>query len=285
MTVLTIARLTVREASRRRLLLALLLLTVVVFATTGWGFSRLSTLSDRNGPLTALQVRLITSQLLIIVMYMLSFVLALAAVFVAAPAISGELESGIALAVLARPLRRRDYIIGKWLGLAILVAGYAVFATVGELITAGAIAGYAPPEPVQVILYLALEGLVCLTLSLALSTRLSGMVGGVIALVVFGIAWLGGIVGGMGAVFANDAITQIGTVSRIVLPTDLLWRAAVWSLEPAATRALVAGAGPAAVATPFFAAGPPEAAWLIWAVVWTTGMLALAIQAFERREI
>ena len=285
MNALTIARLTVREASRRRLLLALLLLTLVIFATTGWGFSRLSTLSDRNGPLSALQVRLITSQLLIIVMYMLSFVLALAAVFVAAPAISGELESGIALTVLARPLSRRDYVVGKWLGLAFLVVAYAVFATVGELLTAGAIVGYTPPEPVQIILYLALEGVVCLTLSLALSTRLSGMVGGVIALVVFGIAWLGGIVGGMGAVFANDAITQIGTVSRVVLPTDLLWRAAVWSLEPAATRALAASAGPAAAATPFFAAGPPEAAWLLWAFIWTASVLALAIRSLQNREI
>ena len=89
----------------------------------------------------------------------------------------------------------------------------------------------------------------------------------------------------MGAVFANDAITQIGTVSRMILPTDLLWRAAVWSLEPAATRALAATAGPAALATPFFAAAPPDPAWLLWAAAWVASALTLAIWSFRRREI
>ena len=81
MTMLTIAGLTVREAARRRLLLALVLLTLLVIAATGWGFSRIVTLSDRSGPLSELQVRLIASQLLILVMFMFSFVLALSAVF------------------------------------------------------------------------------------------------------------------------------------------------------------------------------------------------------------
>ena len=295
MTVLTIARLTVREAARRRLLLALLVLTTIVIAATGWGFSRISTLSEPSGPagadqilqakLSVLQVRLIAAQLLVVVMYMFSFVLALSAVFAAAPAVSGEVESGIALAVLARPLHRRDYLAGKWLGLAGLVAAYAALATGAELATVQAVIGYLPPEPAQLVLYLIAEGLVCLTLALALSTRFSGMVGGVIALVVFGIAWLGGVVGGLGAVFANEAITQIGTVSRIIMPTDLLWRGAVWSLEPAATRALAGSAGPAALATPFFAAAPPDPAWLLWAAAWVAGALALAIWSFHRREI
>lgn len=295
LTVLTIARLTVREAARRRLLLALLILTALVIAATGWGFSRISTLSQPSGPagadqlvqakLSVLQVRLVAAQLLVFVMYMFSFVLALSAVFAAAPAVSGEVESGIALAVLARPLRRRDYLVGKWLGLAGLVAAYAALAIGAELATVQAVIGYLPPEPAQLVLYLIAEGLVCLTLALALSTRLSGLVGGVIALVLFGVAWLGGVVGGLGAVFASEAITQIGTASRIIMPTDLLWRGAVWSLEPAATRALVANAGPAALATPFFAAAPPEAGWLVWAAAWLAGVLGLAVFSFQRREV
>ena len=41
-TVLTIAALTLREASRRRVLLALAVLTVVLIAVSGWGFSRIA---------------------------------------------------------------------------------------------------------------------------------------------------------------------------------------------------------------------------------------------------
>ena len=285
MTVLTIARLTIREAARRRLLLALVLLTAVVVALSGWGFSRIPTLQDRSGAVSEVTVRFITAQLLILVMFTFSFVVALSAVFVASPAVSGEVESGIALAVLARPITRLEYLAGKWLGLAILVAAYVLAVTVAELATVQAVVGYAPPEPGHLALYLTAEGLVCLTLSLCLSTRLSGMVGGVVALVVFGVAWLGGVIGGLGAVFANDAITQVGVGTRILFPTDLLWRGAVWSLEPAATRVLAASAGPAALATPFFAAAPPDAGWLVWSAVWGVLVLALAVVLFERREI
>src|ERR1700682_1026719 len=89
MRALVIARLVIREAARRRLLLALLLLTILVIALTGWGFSRIPTITQRGAPLPALQVKLISSQFLIVTMFMFSFVLAMAAVFIAAPQISG----------------------------------------------------------------------------------------------------------------------------------------------------------------------------------------------------
>ena len=81
--------------------------------------------TQRGAPLPDVQVKLIASQFLILTMFMFSFVLAMAAVFVAAPQISGEVESGTALAILSRPIGRAEYVIGKWLGLTALVAVYA----------------------------------------------------------------------------------------------------------------------------------------------------------------
>ena len=68
-----------------------------------------------------------------------------------------------------------------------------------------------------------------LTLSLLLSTRFAGMVGGVSGLILWGLAWMGGIVGGVGLVFDNATLTHVGTASKLILPTDGLWRGAVWS--------------------------------------------------------
>ena len=118
---LVVARLLIGEAARRRLLLALLLLTLVVIALTVWGFSRINELTPSGQPISEAQRRTIASQLLILVMFMFSWVISLASVFVAAPAISGELESGIAAAVLARPISRLEYVVGKWLGLLALI--------------------------------------------------------------------------------------------------------------------------------------------------------------------
>src|SRR6267378_2606785 len=248
---LVVARQVVHEAARRRLLLALVLLT----------------------------------QLLILVMFMFSWVLSLAAVFIASPAISGELESGIALAILARPISRAEYVLGKWIGLVAVVIAYGLAAAAVELVAVQAVSGYQPPHPFEFLGFVLGEGLVILTFSLMLSTRLAGMVGGVIAAILFGIAWMGGIVGGVGAAFNNATITNVGTLTKLILPTDGLWRGAVWSLEPAIVIAAQQQVGPAVAANPFFAAAPPPAAYVIWAVAWIAAMLALAIWSFRAREV
>jgi ABC-type transport system involved in multi-copper enzyme maturation permease subunit len=282
---LVVARQVVREASRRRLLLALLLLTLVVIALTVWGFSRISHLRDDGLPLSDVQQKTIASQLLILVMFMFSWVLSFAAIFMAAPAISAELESGIALSILARPISRFEYVFGKWLGLVALVVTYGVGAAVVELIAVQLVTGYSPPHPLEFLAFVIAEGVVILTFALAISTRLAGMVGGVIASILFGIAWMGGIVGGIGIAFNNATITHVGTATKLILPTDGLWRGAVWSLEPAIFIAANAGFGPAVAANPFFAAEPPPAAYIAWVLAWIAGVLALAVWSFRSREV
>ncbi len=284
MRALVIARLVIREGARRRLLLALLVLTLVVIALTGWGFSRIPTVTQRGAPLPDAQVKLIASQLLILTMFMFSFVLAMAAVFVAAPQISGEVESGTALAILSRPIGRAEYVVGKWAGLAALVSIYAGGAAAIELGVVNAVVGYVPPEPLAFLGFAIAEGLVIMTLALLLSTRLSGMVGGVIALVLFGIAWIGGIVGGIGAAFENSTIEHVGTATKLILPTDGLWRGAVYALEPRVTLAAAQGGGPAAAANPFFASTPAPLAFELYVAGWVALLLGLAVLSFRARE-
>jgi ABC-type transport system involved in multi-copper enzyme maturation permease subunit len=284
----TITRLTIRETARRKLLLALLALTLVVIGLTLFGISRLLTITDNGVPLSTVEVKTIVSQLLILVMFMFSFVLALSAVFVAASQVSGEVESGIALAILTRPLSRADVVIGKWLALAALVTTYITGAVVIELVGIKLITDYQPPNPVALVLYLVGETVVLLSLTLLISTRLSGMTGGVIALGAYGISWLGGIAGAVGTAFENSTITHVGTASQLVLPTDGLWRGAVYSLEPASIITLSRAAGRAGrglSANPFFTPNPPPVQYLVWVAVWLVLVLCLAIYSFRQREI
>ena len=284
----TITRLTIRETSRRKLLLALLVLTLAVIGLTLFGISKLKTIGSGEQTLTPLEVKTVTSQILILVMFMFSFVLALSAVFVAAPQVSGDVESGIALAILTRPLSRADVIVGKWLGLAALVSIYISGAVVVELVGIKLLTDYQPPDPLMLIAYLIGETVVLMTLALLISTRLSGMTGGVIALGAFGISWIGGIAGSVGQAFANDTVTHIGTVTQLLLPTDGLWRGAVYSLEPASMIMLFRAAGTAgraASANPFFEPSGPPLAYLAWVLAWIAGLMALTIYSFRRREI
>jgi ABC-type transport system involved in multi-copper enzyme maturation permease subunit len=283
---LVIARLTVQEASRRRLLLALVILTLIVVGFSAWGFNKIATVRRGDGSLpSSVEVALITSQLLIVVTFMYSGVLALSAAVVAGPLISSEVESGMLLSMLARPMRRSEVVIGKWLGLAALVAIYAAGSAFLEILAVDWATGYVPPHPIELVFYVGAEGLALLSVGLLLSTRLSGITGGVIALVAWLMAWIAGVVGDIGISLRNPAIENVGTISHLILPTDGLWRGAVYAMEPDAVLATLKAAGTIARANPFAAVDPPPIQFMAWVVVWFASMLALSIWSFRTREL
>ena len=280
--VATIARLSLREAIRRRLLWALVGLTALLVVITAWAFQRLI----ETSPLPADETQLAVSQLLVLVAFMFSFVLAMTAVFVGSPAIAGMVESGEALAFVARPIRRADVVLGRWVGFGIVVVAYAFLAGLGEIGAVALTTGYLPPHPLLAAGYVALEGLVLLTLAVLLSTRLGAIAGGAIAVVLYGINWVMGVVGAAGAILGNDSIRSAGTLSRIVMPTDVAWRGAIASLEPPA--ALLSSLGRASTIfaiNPFYAAASPPADQLAYTIAWIVAGLVLAIGLFSRREL
>src|SRR5205823_10604763 len=112
-----------------------------------------------------------------------------------------DIESGIALAILPRPIRRSEVLIGKWLGLAVLIALYAALSGVLEMVGIWWATAYVPPSPAVAITFVGAEGIVLMTLALLLSTRLAPMTGGVIALVLFFVGWIGGIALAIGRPF------------------------------------------------------------------------------------
>src|SRR5215208_2137105 len=155
-TVLTIAALTLREASRRRVLMALTVLTVALIALSGWGFSRLAAESGGSA-LTTGEARLTASIVLNLVMFGFSLVAALGTAFLAGPTLAGETESGIALAMLARPVRRSAVLWGKWLGLVTFGTTYVVAAGLAQCLVVRQAADYWPPQPATALALLAAQ--------------------------------------------------------------------------------------------------------------------------------
>jgi ABC-type transport system involved in multi-copper enzyme maturation permease subunit len=275
--------LTIREALSRRILAALVGLTLLVVAATAWGFAKVAEVATTNSA-SALTLSLLTSQLLVMVMFMFSFVLGMTAVFVASPAIAGDLESGIALAILARPIRRGELLIGKWLGNAIVLVVYAIGGGALELAVVRATTGYAPPDPLAFLLYLAGETVIGVTLAILLSTLIAPMAGGAIAVVCFGLVWIAGVASSIGELLTNETLVRVGVVTRLLLPTDGLWRGAMFSLEPVALVS-AAGRATALVGNPFLAQAAPTTPFLLWCGVWVVGVLAGAVFVFRSREI
>lgn len=277
-TVRTLALLTLREAVRRRVLRAVVAMTLVLLALSAWGFSRLDA---EFGGLTSGEARVAVSTVLNLVMFGLSLIAALGTAFLAGPTVAGETESGMALSVLARPVPRWAVLVGKWLGLVAFGSGFVAVAGTAEIVVVRVTMGYWPPDPVVGLALLAAQTTVLLTLALLLSTAISPMASGVVAVGLFGATWIAGVVGGIGEALGSEGVAQVGAVSRMLLPTDGLWHGAMMAFQD---PTLLTQFGPGISESPFVGEALTPV-YLAWVALWVALVLGLTAMVFQRRDL
>ena len=283
--ILIICTLTLREVLRRRLLWVLLALSVASVAFVGWTVTQLVSNARESG-MSEARITLGTSQVLVIIAFMFSFVLAMSGAFMAAPAIATDVESGTALALLARPISRPDLVLGRWLGVSLVTTVYAVASSSLAIGVVAGVSGYVPPEPGIAVACLVAQAITTLTLALALGTRLPSMTAGAIAVVAFGAAWLGGFLGSVAGLLRAEALVPTLDAVRFLFPTDLLWRGVIHGLEPPIVSLMARGLSTSQFTyDPFFALEPVSLGNAAWALVWVVLVLGGGVWAFGRREL
>jgi len=267
MNVLLFAGLTLRELMRRRLVAAVALLTVIIAAFTAWGLHRLATAIVDGAPISEPGVRGTAAGIVILLAFLFSFVVALGASLVGAPAMGESVANGEILAVLARPVRRAELVLGRWLGTLVALAVYVAAAGGLELIVVRLTTGYVPPHPLTALAYLA------------------GLAAGIVAAMLFGLGWIGGIVESIGLALGNQRLADAGTVVALVFPSDALWRGALYALQPAVFGAIAANANANGNVNPFTVTSPPPPALLAWACGWVIVVLVAGVVAFRARDL
>jgi len=281
MSALPITRLSVKEAVSRRLLLAGVLLSLAFLVLFALGFNALySRASEAGQGETALAGGIMT----ILGLYIVQFLIAFLALFLATGAVSSEVDSGTLHAILARPLSRRSWLGQRWLAFAGTIAVYAVLMAGILLMIARVIAGYGAVAPLRAISLLVLEGLVLLSLGFLGSTLWSTLANGAVAFSLFGMAWLAGIIEFAGEMVGNDLMRNIGIAVSLLVPSDALWRGAAYYLQSPAFLA-VSAVDDAGGAGPFGGSAPPSAALIGWSIAYVVLLLAMAARRFGRRDL
>jgi ABC-type transport system involved in multi-copper enzyme maturation permease subunit len=292
---LVVARWTVLEARRRRLILAGVVLSVAFVAVFVLAFSLLYRTQERSllageggpGPISPReQLLLISTVLVVLGLYGVQFLAALLGLFLGVASVSPEVDSGALHAVLARPVSRLDYLLGRFLALAAMLTAYVVVMSGSLLLTARIVAGYQPGSATRVVGLMILEVLVLLAVSLLGSCVLPTLANGVIMLALFGLAWLGGIVGFIGTLPpGNELLANLGTTVSLLLPADAVWRGAAYHVLPPGLLIASSVAGNDAMQLPFGSTSPIAPAMLAWAVAYPTICLGLAVASFQRRDL
>lgn len=283
MPVPLIASLVLREIVRRKLAAAILIMTAVLMLLSAWGLHKIATGTTSGHPLPAYTIATIASVLTLMMAFMFTVILALGAAFLGTSLVGTEMENGLMLAVLPRPLGRYQLLIGKWLGAACVLTFYGLLAAAAELNIIKLLTGYAPPHPVVGLAFLLAQVVAVLTLTIALSVRFAPITAGFITVFAFGLAWVDGIIHVVAVSLNNAALAHATLVLTLLIPTDGLWRGAIYNLEPAAMLAASAAA-PGSMG-PFSVVGPPAPAYLLWCACWITGVLAAGIALFGKRDV
>jgi ABC-type transport system involved in multi-copper enzyme maturation permease subunit len=269
-------RLTVKEIFRKRfLLIALVLLAVflTVYAL-GLGFS----MQSFEGSSRMLR-ELFAAQITAVALYMASFISAFLVVFSAAGSLASEIEGEELQAVVSRPVHRWEVVAGKYLGLATVCICFnllmlLVIMGVSRLITG---------EPIRrigsVIALFSLHPLVLLSLTTLASVFLKTLTAGITGILVFMIGVIGGMVEQIGSLAGGGpAVGVIGLVSRLIVPTDALYRFIYASLTRGDSGA-VAAAGP-------FGTALQPGSWMVgYAAAYSAVFFLLTVFAFSRKDL
>jgi Cu-processing system permease protein len=222
------------------------------------------------------------STLTLMGLYAVNFLASFLALFVSVGAVSAEVDSGTLHALLARPLRRSEFVLGRWIAYAGMLAVYVLGMAGAVFLIASTVAQYDALDPVRAAIYMALNAALLMTLSLFGSTWLSTLANGVVVFSLFGLAWLAGIIEFVGEALRNEAMVNLGIAVSLLVPSDGLWRAASYYVQsPLTAQMLSQGQN----VMPFAALVPPAAAFVAWSAAYLAVTLVGAILAFRARDL
>ena len=282
MTALAITRLSIREAVSRRLVLIGVVLSITFLALFGFGFRALHANVSAEGAEDRAELLFAATIITVLGLYIVRFLAALLAIFLASSAVATEVDSGMLHAVLARPLSRTSWLAQRWLAFVLVTVGYVAMMTAAVLGIAAGIAGYAPVAPLRALAVLALELVVLLAVGLAASTTWSSVTSGVVTFCLFGVAWLAGIIELVGDQLRNQTMQLIGIGTSLLIPSDALWRGASFYLQPPSALALTRQAGGG---NPFAGSAPPTTSLIVWSIGYAVILLLLAAWRLRRRDL
>lgn len=280
--VLIIAGLTLREAVRRRIALAALVLGVLFvlvynialyFIVQEWevrGFNEI-----QQGTVQ----RAILNGLALAGLYAINFLTLALGALLAADTLAGEINSGAIQSVVTKPLARWQVVAGKWLGFAAMLGLYLGLMCAGILIGLWAFADYRLMGLERGLPTLLLISLMVMTVTLALSSRISSLATGGVIFGLYGLGFIGGAVEQIGTVVENQTATDIGIFSSLLIPTEALWR---WASNQM-TSPLVQAVG---AVSPFSGFGnPPSTLMLAYAALYLMVAFGLGVRWFSRRDL
>lgn len=268
-----ITGLTFREAWRRRLMWIGLGLGAVFLALFAVGFY--FAWQDFTAHETR-YIELFASIFMMAGLYVVNFLVVMVTVLTTVGSVSAEVQSNTIHAIAAKPIRRWEIVLGKWLGHAIMLAIYTTVLAGGIMLVTFFISGHFPDNALAGIGVLILESLAVLSMTMLGSTALSTLANGVVVFMLYGVGFVGGWVEQIGSLLQSRTAVDIGIASSLLMPGEGLWRYAAGLMQVRVPFN--------APVTPFSVISQPSQAFVIYALIYTLVLLGAAMWSFSQRD-
>lgn len=273
-----IATTTMREAVRRKLVLMAALAGGCFLLLFGLAF-HLAVANPRsgmnaNGRMFQQQIQ---GSFALLGLYAANLLVVTIAILSSVDALPGEIASGALQTLVSKPLPRWQLLWGKWLGFAGLLTVFQLALEGGVMLIVRANSGFVVPHAGAGLMLMWMEMALLLTVTLLAGTRLSALASGIVALGLFGLAFLGGWIEQIGALTQHTGVVKLGILASLVMPSEALWRRAAFEMQ--SPLAGILGVGP------FVSISVPSLLMIGYAALYAVAALGLALRSFQLRDL
>jgi ABC-2 type transport system permease protein len=279
---LIIARHVLQESVRRRVFVVVLVLTLLFLAlftlATVEAFNA-QTPFGGGGSFSPHAITAVTMNGLGV--FASLFLATVLAVFLTLGAVRGDAERGLLQPLVVRPLGRREFLLGRFVGAVAVCVAYVVVLYALVVLIVHQAGGSWPDYVIGPGGALAGAVTILVAMSLLGSVFLSATANGIAMFMLYGAGLVSGLLAAIGAALDAHTVLTIAHDITLALPFEGLYQAALHALgsnQTGLTRVLV-NLGP------FGASHPNSVPFDIWAVVYLAILSALATVGFERRDL
>jgi ABC-type transport system involved in multi-copper enzyme maturation permease subunit len=210
-------------------------------------------------------------------LYAITFLSIAMAALLGADTLAGEINSGTIQTIVSKPIRRADVILGKWLGFAGLLGLYLLFMAGGVVLSMFIQSGYVADNLLNGLGLIYLETLLIMTITLMCSASFPALATGGIVFGMYGLAFIGGWIEQIGAIFQNPTAVKIGILTSLIIPSESLWRRAAFEMQTPLGGVLGM--------SPFAATSVPSPLMIVYAILYLVVALNLSIRIFQGRDL
>ena len=281
----TIIRLTFIEIRKKKILYLTLGLTAIFLILYGTALHFAYDSLEQQEPFMRATI---SSQLISMGIYAMVFIVSFLSIFSSVGAISSEIDNGTYDAILAKPIKRYEIVLGKYVGILLVLIPYVTFFYLGIIgfnifFGKGMIVNLAFNSILKTLLTLYLLPILLTGIGIFFSCSMSTMASGITLLIMYFFGMIGGFLEQISGVITveatKQALSNIGIITSLIIPSDIIYKKASSLLFTTSSGLNLS------IGSLMGAKSQPSSAMMIYILIYILGMLILAVKKFQRRDL